>query len=103
MAGRTIFVRLDQDNAVGGLGDGASAAKKLASGGMGAGMGGGMYGGAGMGGNDGSLYGMLGCGLGPSMWSLGCAGAQGWFEIKCSAAYVKRPLAGRGRRTHGCC
>ncbi len=73
MAGRTIFVRLDQDNAVGGLGDGSSAAKKLASGGMGAGMGGGMYGGAGMGGNDGSLYGMLGCGLGPSTWSLGRA------------------------------
>lgn len=61
MAGRTIYVRLDQDNPIGGMGgDGNPAAKKIASGNMGAGMGtGGMYGGGGMGGNDGNLYGML--------------------------------------------
>jgi hypothetical protein len=59
MAGRTIYVRLDQDNAIGGMGDGQSAAKKLAGGGMGAGMGAGMYGGGvGMGGTDSSIYGM---------------------------------------------
>ncbi|GIL45933.1 hypothetical protein Vafri_3055 [Volvox africanus] len=71
MAGRTIYVRLDQDNAIGGMGDGQSAAKKLASGGMGAGMGAGMYGGIGMGGNDGSLYGSSQGGM---MGATGMAG-----------------------------
>ncbi|GIL94577.1 hypothetical protein Vretimale_811, partial [Volvox reticuliferus] len=71
MAGRTIYVRLDQDNAIGGMGDGPSAAKKLASGGMGAGMGAGMYGGVGMGGNDGSLYGSSQGGM---MGATGMAG-----------------------------
>jgi hypothetical protein len=59
MAGRTIYVRLDSDNGVGGVGGDAQAAKKLVTGGMGAGMGqGGAFGG-GMGGNDaGGMYGM---------------------------------------------
>ena len=61
MSGRTIYVRLDNDNnstaGAGALADGQAAPKKPAGAGMGAG---GMYGGSmGMQGNDGSNYGAL--------------------------------------------